>query len=86
MGLLGDIALYKTALNHPQVCVREPIENNERLSSMGDAVLSSVITHYLFENAWDKGRLFTEMHGKMVKPPDAEWYRTENGVLKKSPL
>ena len=43
----GDVALYKTALSHRSV--REGAdENNERLEFLGDAVLSSIVAHYLF--------------------------------------
>ena len=62
----GDIALYKTALSHRSV--REGAdENNERLEFLGDAVLSSVIAHYLFRKYPYKGEGFlTEMRSKMV--------------------
>ena len=44
----GDVSLYKTALSHRSV--REGAdENNERLEFLGDAVLSSIIAHYLFK-------------------------------------
>ena len=44
----GDVSLYKTALSHRSV--REGAdENNERLEFLGDAVLSSIISHYLFK-------------------------------------
>ncbi len=42
-------------------------ENNERLEFLGDAVLSSVIAHYLFRKYPYKGEGFlTEMRSKMV--------------------
>ena len=62
----GDISLYKTALSHRSI--REGAdENNERLEFLGDAVLSSVIAHYLFMKYPYKGEGFlTEMRSKMV--------------------
>jgi ribonuclease-3 len=62
----GDIALYKTALSHRSV--REGAdENNERLEFLGDAVLSSIVAHYLFMKYPYKGEGFmTEMRSKMV--------------------
>ena len=62
----GEVALYKTALSHRSV--REGAdENNERLEFLGDAVLSSIIAHYLFRKYPYKGEGFlTEMRSKMV--------------------
>jgi len=62
----GEIALYKTALSHRSV--REGAdENNERLEFLGDAVLSSIVAHYLFKKYPYKGEGFlTEMRSKMV--------------------
>ena len=62
----GDLSLYKTALSHRSV--REGAdENNERLEFLGDAVLSSIIAHYLFRKYPYKGEGFlTEMRSKMV--------------------
>ena len=41
------LSLYKTALSHRSI--REGAdENNERLEFLGDAVLSSLVGHYLF--------------------------------------
>lgn len=61
-----DILLYKTALSHRSV--REGAdENNERLEFLGDAILSSVVAHYLFRKYPYKGEGFlTEMRSKMV--------------------
>ncbi len=61
-----DISLYQTALSHRSV--REGAdENNERLEFLGDAVLSSIIAHYLFRKYPYKGEGFlTEMRSKMV--------------------
>ena len=58
--------LYKTALSHRSI--REGAdENNERLEFLGDAVLGSVIAHYLFRKYPYKGEGFlTEMRSKMV--------------------
>jgi ribonuclease III len=62
----GSIGLYKTALSHRSV--REGAdENNERLEFLGDAVLSSIVAHYLFRKYPYKGEGFlTEMRSKMV--------------------
>lgn len=62
----GDVSLYKTALSHRSI--REGAdENNERLEFLGDAVLSSIIAHYLFRKYPYKGEGFlTEMRSKMV--------------------
>ncbi len=61
-----DISIYRTALSHRSV--REGAdENNERLEFLGDAVLSSIIAHYLFRKYPYKGEGFlTEMRSKMV--------------------
>jgi ribonuclease-3 len=62
----GELNLYRTALSHRSV--REGAdENNERLEFLGDAVLSSVVAHYLFMKYPYKGEGFlTEMRSKMV--------------------
>jgi ribonuclease III len=62
----GTLNLYTTALSHRSV--REGAdENNERLEFLGDAVLSSVVAHYLFMKYPYKGEGFlTEMRSKMV--------------------
>jgi ribonuclease III len=62
----GHLELYKTALSHRSV--REGSdENNERLEFLGDAILSSIVAHYLFMKYpyKDEGYL-TEMRSKMV--------------------
>jgi len=42
-------------------------ENNERLEFLGDAVLSSIVAHYLFRKYPYRGEGFlTEMRSKMV--------------------
>lgn len=62
----GNLSLYKTALSHRSI--REGSdENNERLEFLGDAVLSSIVGHYLFMRYPYKGEGFlTEMRSKMV--------------------
>jgi ribonuclease III len=62
----GELSLYRTALSHRSV--REGAdENNERLEFLGDAVLSSIVAHYLFMKYPYKGEGFlTEMRSKMV--------------------
>ncbi len=62
----GKLSLYKTALSHRSV--REGAdENNERLEFLGDAVLSSLVAHYLFMRYPYKDEGFlTEMRSKMV--------------------
>ncbi|MEO6844353.1 MAG: ribonuclease III domain-containing protein [Ginsengibacter sp.] len=60
------IDLYKTALSHRSV--REgPDENNERLEFLGDAIISTIVAHYLFMRYPYKDEGFlTEMRSKMV--------------------
>lgn len=61
-----ELNLYRTALSHRSV--REGAdENNERLEFLGDAVLSSIVAHYLFRKYPYRGEGFlTEMRSKMV--------------------
>lgn len=61
-----SLHLYKTALSHRSI--REGSdENNERLEFLGDAVLSSIVGHYLFMRYPYKDEGFlTEMRSKMV--------------------
>ncbi len=61
-----NIDLYKTALSHRSV--REGAdENNERLEYLGDAVISTIVAHYLFMRYPYKDEGFlTEMRSKMV--------------------
>jgi len=61
-----NLNLYKTALSHRSI--REGAdENNERLEFLGDAVLSSLVAHYLFMRYPYKDEGFlTEMRSKMV--------------------
>ena len=58
--------LYKTALSHRSV--REGTdENNERLEFLGDAILSSIVAHYLFMRyPYKEEGFLTEMRSKMV--------------------
>ena len=62
----GHLNLYKTALSHRSL--REGSdENNERLEFLGDAILSSIVAHYLFMKYPYKDEGFlTEMRSKMV--------------------
>ena len=62
----GNIGLYKTALSHRSI--REGAdENNERLEFLGDAVLSSLVAHYLFMRyPYKEEGFLTEMRSKMV--------------------
>ena len=62
----GNIQLYRSALSHRSV-KDTPDENNERLEFLGDAVLSSLVGHYLFMRYPYKDEGFlTEMRSKMV--------------------
>lgn len=58
--------LYKTALSHRSV--REGAdENNERLEFLGDAIISSIVAHYLFmKYPYKEEGFLTEMRSKMV--------------------
>lgn len=60
------IQLYKTALSHRSV--REGAdENNERLEFLGDAILSTIVAHYLFMRyPYKEEGFLTEMRSKMV--------------------
>ena len=62
----ANLDLYKTALSHRSI--REGAdENNERLEFLGDAVLSSLVAHYLFMRYPYKDEGFlTEMRSKKV--------------------
>lgn len=62
----GRLILYKTALSHRSI--REGAdENNERLEFLGDAVLSTVVAHYLFMRyPYKEEGFLTEMRSKMV--------------------
>ena len=60
------LILYKTALSHRSV--REGAdENNERLEFLGDAILSTIVAHYLFMRyPYKEEGFLTEMRSKMV--------------------
>lgn len=60
------INLYRTALSHRSV--REGAdENNERLEFLGDAILSTIVAHYLFMRyPYKEEGFLTEMRSKMV--------------------
>ena len=60
------LILYKTALSHRSV--REGTdENNERLEFLGDAILSTIVAHYLFMRyPYKEEGFLTEMRSKMV--------------------
>ncbi|NOZ01595.1 MAG: ribonuclease III [Deltaproteobacteria bacterium] len=53
--------LLQTALTHSSYCneSKEPVEDNERLEFLGDAVVNLVIASeaYALESKWDEGRL-----------------------------
>ena len=58
-----DIALLQRAVTHRSFSA----DHNERLEFLGDAVLSSIVAHYLFKKYPYKGEGFlTEMRSKMV--------------------
>lgn len=61
-----NLSLYKTALSHRSI--REGAdENNERLEYLGDAIISTIVAHYLFMRYPYKDEGFlTEMRSKMV--------------------
>ena len=62
----GRLILYKTALSHRSI--REGAdENNERLEFLGDAVLGTIVAHYLFMRyPYKEEGFLTEMRSKMV--------------------
>ena len=78
----ANLNLYKTALSHRSV--REGAdENNERLEFLGDAVLSSIVAHYLFMKYPYKGEGFlTEMRSKMVNRQQLNDIGIKNGAEK----
>jgi len=61
-----NLDLYRTALSHRSI--REGAdENNERLEYLGDAIISSIVAHFLFMRYPYKDEGFlTEMRSKMV--------------------
>ncbi len=78
----SNISLYKMALSHRSV--REGSdENNERLEFLGDAVLSSIVAHYLFRKYPYKGEGFlTEMRSKMVNRQKLNEIALKMGIKK----
>ena len=66
-----NIALYETALRHASAAdeIQPGIKNsNERLEFLGDAILDSIVAHYLFSKypALTEGEL-TKMKSKIVR-------------------
>lgn len=61
-----NLDLYRTALSHRSI--REGAdENNERLEYLGDAIISTIVAHFLFMRYPYKDEGFlTEMRSKMV--------------------
>ena len=66
----GNIFLYKQAFRHKSVSITHKSGlkiNNERQEYLGDAILSSVVAHYLFKRFPTKDEGFlTEMRSKIV--------------------
>ena len=67
----NNLALYETALRHASAAdeIQPGIKNsNERLEFLGDAILDSIVAHYLFSKypALTEGEL-TKMKSKIVR-------------------
>jgi len=66
----GNLELYKTAFRHKSVAkeIRKGLkDSNERLEYLGDAILDSIVAHYLFLKFPYKGEGFlTKMRSKIV--------------------
>ena len=66
----NNVALYKLAFKNKSAQRKDNLENssnNERLEFLGDAILGSVIAHYLFQRFPFKDEGFlTEMRSKIV--------------------
>src|SRR4029077_12201082 len=64
-----NVTLLKLALTHPSVAHEqgEPMETNQRLEFLGDAVLQLVLTHELYDKfpEFDEGPL-TKARAKLV--------------------
>ncbi|MCH8903216.1 MAG: ribonuclease III [Bacteroidetes bacterium] len=62
----GDIALYELAFKHKSIS-KEALQNNERLEFLGDAILNSIVSEYLFNKypEADEGFL-SELRAKVV--------------------
>jgi ribonuclease III len=67
--IFGDLELLKLALTHPSVAheLGTPMQTNQRLEFLGDAVLQLVLTRELYEKypAFDEGPL-TKARAKLV--------------------
>lgn len=62
-----NIALYKQAFRHRSAIKEKTESSNERLEFLGDAVISAVIGHYLFQRFPFKDEGFlTKMRSKIV--------------------
>ena len=62
-----NIALYQQAFTHSS-SVKNGLDSNERLEFLGDAILDSVISEYLYEHYPNKSEGFlTQMRSKIVK-------------------
>lgn len=65
-----DLSIYQTAFTHRSYLneVKEPLESNERLEFLGDAVLSYIVSSYLFkERPQDKEGDLTNLRAYIVK-------------------
>lgn len=65
-----DLSIYQTAFTHRSYLneVKEPIESNERLEFLGDAILSYIVSSYLFkERPQDKEGDLTNLRAYIVK-------------------
>ena len=64
-----DVELLRLALTHPSIAHEQgaPVQHNQRLEYLGDAVLQLVLTHELYEKfpTFDEGPL-TKARAKMV--------------------
>lgn len=63
-----NIELYRQALIHKSLTMYRRGGNNERMEFLGDAVLSAVVTDFLYENCEGKPEGFlSEMRSKIVQ-------------------
>ena len=64
------IQLYQQAFTHKSVIKdtdRQPFESNERLEFLGDAILDSIISHYLFNKfPFENEGFLTQLRSKLV--------------------
>lgn len=75
--------LYRTALRHRSASVRDGQMkiNNERLEFLGDAVLDTVVSEYLYQNFSDKDEGFlTRMRAKIVRRKTMNQIATNMGL------